>query len=147
MVFILKIATGCLLALAWGRDTTLVDSRHPEVHWYYQGWDALQNRKWDEAVTYFSRFLKENPDHVYADRALDHVGDAYLGSGEYSSVLMTGRKLEDNFPYSMKRSENMVRRAISYQKLGREDLAKDELLSFRQRFPEMGLIPLPTGRG
>jgi TolA-binding protein len=121
-----------------GEETaeTVVDSRHEGLHLYGQGLQFLRDRKFDEAIERFRRFLKENPDHVYADRAQYLIAEAHYGNKEYGLVIVASQLLETKYPYSFRLPEAGYYRAMALLNMGQRPQAAETLKEILKRFPK-----------
>ncbi len=115
---------------------TVVDSRHEGLHLYRQGLQLARDRKFDEALDKFRQFLKENPDHVYADRAQYQIAEAHYGNKEYGLVIVAAQLLETRYPYSFRIPEACYFRAMALLNMGQRPQAADALRDVMRRFPK-----------
>jgi len=117
------------------KESTLVDSTYESIHWYYEGLRMRENRQYDKAVKAFTRFLSENPDHVYADRAQFMIFDAHFKNQDYALALADSSLFENRFVDSSKYPEVLYQRALSFLSLGRKKEAKNTLETLVKLFP------------
>jgi TolA-binding protein len=120
-----------------GEDLTerVVDSRHEGLHIYRQGVLFLKDRKFEEAIERFRKFLTENPEHVYADRAQYLMTEALYGNKEYGLVIVAAQLLESKYPFSFRIPEACYYRAMALLSMGQRPQATDALKDVMKRFP------------
>ncbi len=114
---------------------TVVDSRHEGLHLYRQALQLAKDRKFDEAIEKFRRFLQENPSHVYSDRAQYQIAEAHYGNKEYGLVIVAARLLETKYPYSFRIPEACYYRAMALLNMGQRPQATEALREIMKRFP------------
>ncbi len=114
----------------------VVDSRHEGLHLYRQGLQLAKDRKFDEAIDKFRRFLKENPDHVYSDRAQYQIAKAHYDNKEYGLVIVAAQLLETKYPFSFRIPEVSYHRAMALLSMGQTPQATDALKEIMKRFPK-----------
>lgn len=102
-------------------EDILADSFSESMHLYYQGIAFKNEGKFEEALKEFSKFIKQEPAHIYADRAQFQIIDCYFLNKEFSLVLSESQRFENLFPYSVRRESVAYLRGLSYASLGRRD--------------------------
>ncbi len=115
------------------------DSENEEMHWYYQGLRQLQGGQFEEAISSFREFLREKPDHVYADRAEYLISRAHFLNKDYQLVIVTTNLLESRYPYSVKLSDAIYERALAYEMLGEKKYAIETLKNLLNKYPNSSL--------
>lgn len=120
-----------------GREVaeTVADSRHEGLHGYREALALLKERKFDEGVEDLRRFLKDYPDHVYADRAQFLIAEAHYSNKEYGLVVVAAKLLETKYPYSFRLPEVLYYRAMALLMMGQRPQATDALKDLVKRFP------------
>lgn len=117
-------------------DAVVADSRHEGMHWYYRGVEALKQGDYDQAVNFLRTFLKDNADHVYADRAEFLISRAHFLNREYGLVIVGTNLLEKRYPNSLKLPDAVYQKSLSYLGLGQREEAKRSLKDLIVRFPK-----------
>jgi len=121
---------------------TLVDSSLGDMSGYYEAIRFRDTGNYDEAVEKLNRFLVENPDHVYSDRAQFLILDSHFRNQEYGMVLMDSFLLETKFRESRKLPEALHKRALSYLKLGDKQKGVETLKMLIELFPQSAVSPV-----
>jgi len=120
-------------------EETLVDSSYESMHWYYEGLKMREASQWDKAVKAFSRFLHENPDHVYADRAQFMILDSHYRNREYALSISDSILFENRFADSAKFPAVLFQRALAFLSLGQAKEGQMTLHSLVRLFPKSPL--------
>lgn len=60
--------------------------------------NALQERKWTDAVTLFERFVIQHPTHARLQEARLRLGDAYFGKKEFITAATEYSRLANDYP-------------------------------------------------
>jgi TolA-binding protein len=119
------------------REANVVaDSRHEAIGQYYRGIHWYENKNYDAAVREFTAFLRDNPDHVYADRAQYWLTECHFENHDYGLVIYASNQLEAKFPYSLRVPEAMQKRALAYMEMGQLDDAAMTLRDLLKRYPD-----------
>jgi len=116
--------------------TKVADSVDENMTWYYKGWDALLQKDWEKATQHFSRFLKDDPDHVYADRAELNLVESYFQSQEYSLVIAMLARFETKYGHSLIQPAASLLRGKALAALGHKQSAKDVFERLIAEFPK-----------
>ena len=105
----------------------LGDSEHAAMVFYRQGLNHFDNRRWDAALTAFTKFLQEAPDHIYSDRAAYWISHCHYLAGDHGLAIYTSNQFESRFPHSQRLPEMIYYRALSHLELGQYEEAVPEL--------------------
>jgi tetratricopeptide (TPR) repeat protein len=106
------------------------------------GQGFLKSKQYDKAVETYRDFLDGNPgERLYRLFALQNLGYAYEGQGDYQKALDSFQELVDmgeNFlqPWAYL---NMGR---CYEKLGKREEALGNYRIFLEKFPESAMVPM-----
>ncbi len=79
---------------------------------------AYSNKKYDEALTGFSEFVRDNPTHQYADNAIFWRGECYLAKAKFFKAIGEFERMHRRFPKSEKLSSGLLRTGFAYDQLG-----------------------------
>ena len=106
-----------------------------EMARFNEAYRAFSNKQHATALKEFAAFIKENPDHPYADDALYWRGECYLAQGKFLYAVGEFQRLVHRYPGSDKVSSGLYRIGFSYDKL--HDFAKAAEFYFEvvERFP------------
>lgn len=124
------------------REETVADSTHAVLHIYFEGLRNKAQGNYDKALESFNRFLNQNPDHLYADRAQFLIVDCYFLSGEYSLAVVASHQMEKQFPESQKLPEALYKRALSHLAMKQVELGLDTLRFIQQEFSNSAVTDL-----
>jgi TolA-binding protein len=114
----------------------VADSRHEAIGQYYRGIHWFENQNYDAAAREFTAFVRDNPTHVYADRAQYWLVQCHFESHDYGLVIYASNQLEARFPFSLRVPEAMRLRALAYIEMGQIDDAATTLRDLLRRFPD-----------
>jgi TolA-binding protein len=115
--------------------TLIASSRHESMTWYNQGLALMQGARYDEAASSFARFLRMEPEHVYADRAQFRMAECQFRNHEFGLALVAYNQLVSRFPASIKVPESMYQAALSHLKMGQTSSAKNVLHDLLRQYP------------
>lgn len=136
---VLLITTGSVVSsapLTRSEESTLVDSAYESIHWYYEGLKMREVAEYDKAVKAFTRFLSENPDHVYADRAQFMIFDSHFKNQDYALALSDSILFENRFADSFKYPNVLLNRGLALLSLGKKKEALTTLDTLVALFPK-----------
>lgn len=85
---------------------------------------AHQDGKYEEAEKGFDEFLKKNPKHSLAPRAIFWIADGYMNQKMYKKAIAKFQDLIDRFPKSDKRCEAMTKQIQAFKELKMDKEAK-----------------------
>lgn len=117
----------------------LGDSEHAAMVFYRQGLNHVENRRWDAALTAFTKFLQEAPEHIYSDRAAYWISHCHYLAGDHGLAIYTSNQFESRFPHSQRLPEMIYYRALSHLELGQYEEAVPEFRSLLEKFPANSL--------
>jgi outer membrane protein assembly factor BamD len=84
---------------------------------YEVGERALAERKWDDAVRAFERFVISHPSDARYQEARFRLGEAYFGDGEYISASAEFNRLAQDYPGSDWADDARFQVCRSYERL------------------------------
>ena len=113
----------------------LQDSEHAILHLYREGLKHLDARKWDAAISSFTEFIKDSPEHIYADRAAYWISHCHYMAGDHGLAVVTSNQFETRYPHSQRLPELIYYRALSLVELGHYEEAVPELRGLLSKFP------------
>jgi TolA-binding protein len=117
-------------------EETLIDSSHEILHSYFLGLQERNKGNFEKAVEFFTHFVTENPNHVYADRAQYLILDCYHLNQEFNQLILASFFLEKQFPESRKLPEAMYKRGLAYLNLGQGKMGEITLKTVAASFPQ-----------
>ena len=106
------------------------------------GQGLLESKQYDKAVETYRTFLERNPaERLYRLFALQNLGYAYEGQGDYQRAL-------DSFQGLVDMGENFLRPSAyisigrCYEKLGKREEALKNYRIFLEKYPESIMVPM-----
>jgi TolA-binding protein len=121
-------------------ETPIANSDHANLHFYREGSAHLANKLWDQAISSFSRFLTDNPNHIYADRAAFWVAHCHFMTQDYGLAVIAFNQLEVRYPHSSRIPEAIYLRAMAHVELGQTEEAVPEFRSLMEKYPSNALV-------
>ena len=119
--------------------TETLDARMPEVH-YLLGLCLRETRRYDDAIRELTQSVSINPSFTPAHEAL---ADAYGAAGRRRDQIDQLQALAALEP---SRPQRVVDVALTYERLGLSDEARDTLLRAAERYPDSPLVATALGR-
>lgn len=104
--------------------------------------DALNkyfNNEYLEAIQDFRLLIEREPQGAYADNAQYWIGECYYSMEDFESAITEFTKVF-NFPENNKSDHALFKIAISYQQLGRDMKAREQMNRFILDYPESELV-------
>lgn len=102
---------------------------------YRKGLRALQERRYDDALTQFTAFVAEHPRHELAASALYWRGEAFYAKREYGAASKEFEALIERYPSAPRAPDALLKLGLSYQKLGAQQQADHAFERLRKDFP------------
>lgn len=93
-----------------------------------------QSKKYETAISGFKEILTVAPTSTLADNAQYWIGESYYAMGNYEQSLAALNKVLD-YPQSNKIPDARVKSAMINQRLGKNDLAREEFRAVLAGFP------------
>jgi len=106
-----------------------------EMASFHAGYRAFSNRSYAEALGLFAHFLRENPDHQYADNALFWRGESYLAQGKLLKAVGELERLLRRYPRSEKGPSALFRIGFAYERLNDRQKASEYYFQVGDRYP------------
>jgi tol-pal system protein YbgF len=106
----------------------------PEVDLYNTGLRAFNSRNYKEAINIFTNVLERFPSGEYSTNANFWIGECFYSIGEFSSAIKSYEKVL-LVKSSSKADDALFKIGITYNKLGQQNLARQELQNLVNRYP------------
>ena len=99
------------------KKTEVIQERYTATEWFKKGYNAGENKNWDEAIVCYSKAIELDPDYAMA---YNNRGWAYDEKGEYDRAIRDYNKAIELKPdYAMAYNN----RGLAYEKKGEYDRA------------------------
>lgn len=95
----------------------------------------LQKRSYDAAALAFSKFIKLNPRHAYADNATYWLAECFWRRGKVRKAAWVLRSLLKQYPSGNKAPSALLKLGLCEQRLGRKARARKVLSQVVQLYP------------
>jgi tetratricopeptide (TPR) repeat protein len=106
------------------------------------GQGLLESKQYDKAVETYRTFLERNPaERLYRLFALQNLGYAYEGQGDYQRALDSFQGLVD-MGESFLRPSAYISIGRCYEKLGKREEALKNYRIFLEKYPESIMVPM-----
>ncbi len=106
------------------------------------GQEFLKLKKYDKAVETYRKFLDSNPgERLYRLFALQNLGYAYEGQGDYQRALNSFQELVD-MGESFLQPWGYLNMGRYYEKLGKREEALRNYGFFLEKFPDSIMVPM-----
>ncbi len=119
--------------------TLVASSTYESMTWYNHGLALMQGGKFEEAAGAFARFMRMDPEHVYADRAQFWMAECHFRNREYGLAVVAYNLVVSQYPESIKVPEAMYQAALAHLKMGQSNAAKNLLHDLLRQFPMDGM--------
>lgn len=96
---------------------------------------AYTNKEHDRALASFSTFIRQHPDHGYADNAIFWRGECYLAKGNFLGAIGEFERLMARFPRSEKGPSAMYRIGFAYDQLRDQGRAREYYFRVVEKYP------------
>lgn len=106
-----------------------------EMDLFNEAYRAYSNRNYEQALEAFSEFVKENPEHPYADNALYWRGECYLASREFFKGIGEFERLLRRYPKSDSAPSSLYKIGFSYDQLNDRTKAVEYYFQVVDKFP------------
>jgi tol-pal system protein YbgF len=102
---------------------------------YGRAFDALKQGSYPAAISGFSGFLRDHPQHELADNAQYWLGQAYYVTRDYPNAVTAFNRVVAQWPDSSKASDALLKVGFSQLELKRNAEARRTLEDVRSRYP------------
>lgn len=103
---------------------------------YRRAFNAYRERRFGASILDFEEFLRQYPDHDYADNAQYWIGDSYYSQGEYGQAIVELNRVLELYPNEAKASDALLKIALCYEKLGELEKAKVFVRRLLDHYPQ-----------
>jgi tol-pal system protein YbgF len=94
-----------------------------------------QSRKYEAAIASFKEILTVAPTSSLADNAQYWIGECYYAMNNFDQALAAMTRVSADFPKSNKLADASVKTAMINQRLGKNDIARDQFRTVVANFP------------
>jgi tol-pal system protein YbgF len=102
---------------------------------YGRAFDALKQASYPAAITGFTGFLRDHPQHELADNAQYWLGQAYYVTRDYPNAITAFNRVVAQWPDSSKASDALLKVGFAQLELKRVAEARRTLEDVRSRYP------------
>ncbi len=102
---------------------------------YRKAFNALKERRYEEAIAGFEAFLGAFPDSSLAPNAQYWMAEANYAAGRYQQAVKAFDKVRAEYPSSPKVPDATLKLGFAYAALGKTDSARSVLNEVVQRYP------------
>ena len=102
---------------------------------YLRAFSDYASGRYSQAIAGFERFLESFPDNEYAANAQFWIGECYYQQQQYEQAAVEFLTMAENHSQSGRTPDALYKAASAYQKLGRDNQARQILDLLRQRYP------------
>ena len=102
---------------------------------YQEGIDLYRQGNFAGARAKFEKFLATKPDESYVDNALYWIGECFYGEGLYHEAAGYFHRIVQEYPNANKVPDALLKVSLTYQKLGKDDSAREMLRYLMDAFP------------
>ncbi len=103
---------------------------------YDTAYDLFKAGRYKEAVSGFSKFVKDYPESALAPSAQYWIGNSYYALRDFKNAIGAQEKLIKNYPNSTKIPDAMLNMASSQQETDQKAAARKTLENIIARYPE-----------
>ncbi|MFO8071913.1 MAG: tol-pal system protein YbgF [Polyangia bacterium] len=102
---------------------------------FHEAYRAYSNKRYERALEVFAGFLREHPDHEYADNALFWRGECYLARGRLLKAVGEFERVLRRYPGSEKTPSALYRIGFVYDQLRDRSKARHYYFKVVERHP------------
>ena len=102
---------------------------------FHQAYRAYSNKSYQRALEGFAAFLREHPDHEYADNALFWRGECHLACGRLLKAVGEFERVLRRYPGSEKKPSALYRIGFVYDQLHDRSKARHYYFKVVERHP------------
>jgi tol-pal system protein YbgF len=103
---------------------------------YLEGYHLYQGKKYPQARTKFSQYLKEQPKGAKAREARYYLADSFYLEGKYQEAAVEFNKMVSQHPKSILAPAALLRQALAYQNLQQNAAFRNTLKKLTQTYPK-----------
>lgn len=108
-------------------SATQAATKGSKVATYKQAMQLVRSKKYNQAISAFSRFYKANPNSSLAPNALYWTGEIYMVKGDLKKAKSSFLQVIKKFPKHAKSADSHYKLAVITHKQGNAKAAKAEL--------------------
>lgn len=102
---------------------------------YRDAYALYEANKQNEAIEKFSDFVKQNPQHDYADNAIYWMGESYYDQKEFMLAITEFRRVIREYPTSNKLADAFLKIGMCYERLDDRGEATKAYASVQEQYP------------
>ena len=102
---------------------------------YAEGFHLYQTKKYGQARTKFSQYLKEQSKGAKAQEARYYLADSFYQEGKYAEAASEFNKMASQYPKSVLAPAALLRQALAYQNLQQTASYRSTLKKLTQAYP------------
>ena len=121
-------------------------SEHDAMTLYQDSYALIEKKHYEEAITGFTQFIEQYPDHGYADNAMYWMGEAYYDRGLWTKALQTFQDVIQSFPLGNKVPDAMLKLGLCHQQLKNFRQAREVLQQVADIYPKSDVARIATTR-
>jgi tol-pal system protein YbgF len=106
----------------------------------------LKERRYDDAIPAFNKFINEFPKSIYIPNAHYWLGQLLFNKGQYAEARGHFEKVITLYPDSNKRADALLKQGTVLQKLGEDNDAKKLFQQVIEEYPESNSATLAKSR-
>ena len=103
---------------------------------YAEGYHLYQTKKYAQARTKFSQYLKEQSKGAKAQEARYYLADSFYQEAKYSEAASEFNKMASQYPKSVLAPAALLRQALAYQNLQQTASYRSTLKKLTQAYPQ-----------
>ncbi len=107
---------------------------------YQTALQTFDAKSYDKARDLFSSVIQKFPDGDYADKSQYWIGECFFAQGNYQQAVAALNKVLE-YKNSEKADDAMMKLAMCYMRLGKNDLAAEQFQRLISRFPASEYVP------
>lgn len=117
-------------------NATTRPSADPAEALYSQAMQAFRDRRYLEAQSIWSEFVKVFPKHDLTPNALFWQGECYYQLGDFAQAVLAYQEVISNYKNSNKYAPSLLKQGISFYKMGKKEPGKIVLEDLMNKFPD-----------
>jgi tol-pal system protein YbgF len=113
---------------------------------YRRSLDALRGGRHVEAAAGFRDFLKQHPNHDFADNAQYWLGECYYDQKDYPMAMREFRRVVEKYPQGNKVADALLKVGFAHLALGSTDVGRQTLEQVVRSYPRHEAASLATAK-